>query len=288
MKKTYLYAGTTILFWSTIAVVGKMLLTTLNNVQLLWASSFFAAVSLLFINIITGNIKTLKSFKLKDYITLVLIGLPGTFFYYIFYYAGADILPASQAFIINYMWPMMSVIFACIILKEKLTFRKIIAIIISFLGVSIVAGADLAQFNKETILGAAFCFLGAVSYGIFTALNQKMNYDKRISIMISYFSTFILTTIINFANGNLFVPTLLQTIGFAWNGMLTMALATTLWAIVLEKGNTAKISNLAYITPFLSLVWTFLILGEEITSNSVIGLIIIVGGIFVQLKEQKN
>lgn len=57
---------------------------------------------------------------------MVTIGIPGTIFYYMFYYAGTDILPASQAFIINYLWPIMSVIFACIILREKLTAKKLV------------------------------------------------------------------------------------------------------------------------------------------------------------------
>ena len=63
------------------------------------------------------------------------IGIPGTFFYYIFFYTGTDMMPASQAFIINYLWPVMSVLFACIILKEKLTFNSILGLVIIILGI---------------------------------------------------------------------------------------------------------------------------------------------------------
>ena len=119
MKKTYLCAGTSIFFWSTVAVVTKLLLGTHNNFQVLWISSLFAALFLLAVNIFTGNIRKLKSYSLKDFLISILIGLPGLFFYYVFYYAGADRMLASQAFIVNYLWPIMSVVFACIILKEK-------------------------------------------------------------------------------------------------------------------------------------------------------------------------
>ncbi len=84
------------------------------------------------LNLCLGNFKTYKNYKIKDYLLMAAIGIPGTFFYYIFYYSGTAIMTASQAFIINYLWPIMSVLFACIILKEKLTFKKIAAIIISF------------------------------------------------------------------------------------------------------------------------------------------------------------
>lgn len=288
MKKAYMLAGVAILCWSTVATIAKLMLHSINNFQLLWISSLFAGIFLLVVNIFTGKIKKLIKYRAKDIIISVLIGLPGTFLYYAFYYAGTALMPASQAFIINYMWPIMSVVFACIILKEKLTFRKALAIIISFIGVVVVAGGELLNFNKSALLGAALCLMGAVSYGVFAALNKKTDYDNRITMMLSYFATFIITTVINRVSGDLFIPDLIQTLGFAWNGMFTMAVANTVWVFALKAGDTAKVSNLAYITPFLSLVWTFLVLGEVPGWYSIAGLVVIVFGIFVQLKDKKN
>ncbi len=290
MKKSYLFAATAILFWSTVATTAKLLLESINNFQLLWMTSIFAATFLLIVNLVTGNIKRLKEYKPKDFLISALIGLPGTFFYYVFYYAGTGIMTdASKAFIINYLWPIMSVVFACIILRERMTVRKVVAIIMSFAGVIIVvAGDGFEAIDKSTLTGAVLCVAGAVSYGIFTALNQKFYYEKRISMMINYFVTFTLTTIINGVSGDLFVPTLAQFGGFAWNGIFTVAIANTAWAVALESGKTAKISNLAYITPFLSLVWTSLILKNELSPYSLIGLVVIVAGIFVQLADRKK
>ena len=289
MKKSYIYAGISILCWSTVAVVTKLLLGTFNNIQVLWISSIFAGLSLFTVNIVTGNLLKLKNYNLKDVLISILIGIPSTIFYYLFYYAGTDLMLASQAFIINYLWPIMSVIFACIILKEKMTFRKVIAILMSFLAVVIVTCGELTSFNEKMLLGTVFCVLGAVSYGIFTALNQKMKYDNRITMMLSYFVTFLTTSIINGVNGNLFIPNLVQTLGFAWNGIFTMSIANTLWVFSLTSGrNTAKVSNLAYITPFLSLVWTSLILKEKLNVYFVIGLVTIVLGILIQIKDKNK
>ena len=99
MKKSYMCAATAIFFWSTVAVAAKLLLGALNNFQVLWASAFFAFIFLFLLNIINGNIKKLRAYNLRDYLITALIGLPGTFFYYVFYYAGTDMMPASQAFI---------------------------------------------------------------------------------------------------------------------------------------------------------------------------------------------
>lgn len=288
MKKTYFYAGVSIFCWSTVAATCKMLLRELNNMQLLWMNSLIAGAFLLVLNIVLGNFKKYKNYKLKDYFIMVAIGIPGTIFYYMFYYAGTDILPASQAFIINYLWPIMSVLFACIILREKLTAKKLIAIFISFFGVIVVIGGDIKDFNGQMLFGVLCCILGAVSYGIFTALNQKMNYNKSMTLMISYFATFIFTTLVNLINGDIFIPGINQMLGFVWNGVFTVAIANTFWIMALEAGKTEKVSNLAYITPFLSLIWTSLFLNEEIKLNSLIGLTIIIFGILIQMKDKKQ
>lgn len=288
MKKTYLYAATSILFWSSIATVSKLLLGTLNSFGVLMFSALFAAIALFITNAVTGKLKLLKNYRPKDYLITVLICLPGTFFYYVFLYSGTAMMAASQAFIINYLWPIMSVVFACIILKEKVTVRKIIAFALSFLGVLTVAGGELLHFNAQSLIGVVLCILAAVSYGSFTALNRKWNYDYNISMMLSFFVSFLLTLIINLCGGGIPSVTLPQILGFAWNGIFVMAVATVTWALALKSGGTAKVSNLAYITPFLSLIWTFLILKEPINPWSIAGLIIIVVGIFIQLKDKKQ
>ena len=288
MKRSYIFASVAILLWSTLAVTAKLLLESINNIQLLCLSSLFAGVSLLLANIISGKIKLLKEFCVKDYFVVTVIGLPGIFLYHIFYYAGTDILPASQAFIINYMWPIMSVIFACLVLKEKMTFKKCVAIVFSFIGVAVVTGFGLLNFNKNMIVGALFCLLGATSYGLFTALNKKIAYDNCISMMINFFVTFILTSGIVVVKGDWFTLSSAQLLGIIWSGVFTMAIPNTMWVLALGYGDTAKVSNLAYITPFLSLLWTSLILKEELTISSIIGLVIIIAGIFLQIREKPS
>ncbi|MBQ8250091.1 MAG: DMT family transporter [Clostridia bacterium] len=290
MKKQYLLAAICIFLWSTLATISKILLGSYSSFQVLCATMFFAFIALLTVNIFTGNIKTLKSYKAKDYLILSLIGLPGMFLYYVFYYTGTSLMGnASQAFIVNYLWPIMSVVFACILLGEKMTLRKIIAVAVSFFGVVISLAGELLHFEKTALIGAAFCALGAVSYGAFTALNQKFKYDKRIAMMIFCFVSFVFTLIINITSGAPFEPKPLEIIGFAWAGIFVTGTASTLWQIALESGNTAKVSNLAYITPFLSTVWSAIFLPDEhITVYSIVGLVIMILGIFIQLKDKKK
>lgn len=287
MKKEYIYAGISIFFWSTTATVTKLLLSNLNSMQILLIGSLFAFLFLLIINLIKGNLKEIKKYRVKDFIQIAIIGILGTFLYNLFLYLGIDTLEASQAFIINYLWPIMTVIFACIILKEKMTLRKFIAIILSFIGVIIVtANGSLLKIDNTSIIGATYCILAAISYGLFSVLNKQKIYNKFVSMMLFYLVSFIISLIYVLVSKNTFTLKIPQLAGLIWIGICTSATAFTCWALALEKGDTAKISNLAYITPFLSIIWTYLILKEQLSIYSIIGLIVIVIGIFIQLKDK--
>lgn len=288
MKKAYIYAFLSIFLWSTVATTGKLLLGSFTDVQILCVSSLLAAVALLIINLFFRKGAFRAGYRVKDYLHMILIGMPGIFFYYIFYYAGTARLLASQAFCINYMWPIMSIVFACLLLKEKLTVRKVIAIALSFVGVLFVAGPELLLFDKQSALGVLLCLGAAVCYGLFSALNKKATYDSSFAMMVNFFAAFALSGLILLVQQDAFSLTLPDVLGFIWNGAFTMAIPNTLWILALRKGDTAKISNLAYITPFLSMVWTTLFLREQSSILSLIGLVIMVGGILVQLKDGKE
>lgn len=288
MKRTYAYAAASIICWSTLATVSKLLLGSMNSYQVLMFSAGFATLALLIFNIASGKLRALLKYRPSDYLISLLISLPGTFLYYVFLYSGTARMAASQAFIINYLWPIMSVVFACIILRERLTVRKGVAIGLSFIGVMTVAGGELLCFNSQTLIGALLCVLAAVSYGAFCALNRKWQYDEQITMMLSFFAVLILTGIINLISGGIPSIGIAELFGFAWNGIFVMALATVTWALALKYGGTAKVSNLAYITPFLSLIWTYFILDEPIEPLSVCGLLIIILGIFIQMRDKKG
>jgi len=286
IKNEYLYAAISILMWSTTATITKLLLGNLTTTQIMLVGYFFAFIFLLIVNLIKGNLKELKEFKATDYLQIGAIGSLGTFFYHKFLYIGMDILDASQALIINELWPIMIVIFSCIILKEQLTVKKVFAIVLSFAGVIIVASdKSILSMGAESAKGVICCILAAVSYGLFSVLCKLKTYNRLLSTMIFYFvSTVISLLYVALFEGS-FELSAIQTWGLMWSGVFTNAIAFTTWTLALEKGDTAKVSNLCYLVPVISLVWTSLILKEELKITTLVGLVVIIAGILIQIKK---
>jgi drug/metabolite transporter (DMT)-like permease len=75
----------------------------------------------------------------------------------------------------------------------------------------------------------------------------------------------------------------IQWLGMLWLGVFIDAVAYLLWALALRGvENTAKIANLAYLVPFLSLVVSAVLLKEQIQMRAVLALVFIVGGMLLQ------
>ena len=114
-------------------------------------------------------------------------------------------------------------------------------------------------------------------------LKEKMNPGKAAAVIFSFLGILVVTT-----DGNLTIPTGSQAVGMLWNGIICNALPYLTWALALDLGNTAVIANLAYLTPFVSLILTHFVLGEKITVFSVLGLLLIVTSIIIQMVVNKK
>ncbi|MFR4019354.1 MAG: DMT family transporter, partial [Clostridia bacterium] len=183
----------------------------------------------------------------------------------------------------NYMWPIMIVLFSCFILKEKLTVRKTSAMCISFAGMLLICLQGLFSLSaKGSAVGMLCCFAAAVCYGLYSALNKKYDYDQWIVLNVAFAVTALMSGVTCAATSGFPHIDLTILAGLLWVGIFVNAIAYVLWGIAMNSGETASISVMAYLCPFISLIFGRLLLDEHITALSLLGLVFIVGGVLIQ------
>ncbi len=291
--KYYGFALVTVLLWSTAATSVKSLTGSLPAQCVLGYSSLFAALFLLLLLLVRGQGSRLGTCGLRAYGKLAGLGFLGMFLYSALYYCGIDRLTAQEACILNYLWPVMIVVFSCLILKEPFTARKAGAVALSFSGVLVIALWGLAQeggsFSGD-FRGIAACVLAAVCYGLFCVLNKRLDPDQTVGMVVFWGVTCLCAFGLCLLNGKLVLPTLPQLVGLIWLGIAVHGLPYLLWAVALNGvENTARIANLAYLTPILSVIVSALALGESLSPAYLIALLLILAGIVIQnLPEGKR
>jgi drug/metabolite transporter (DMT)-like permease len=286
-KRIYLYLGLTILFWSAAPAVAKVALGEINNFQLLFFNNIVGIISLSLCMLLQKKTSLLFKYKKSDYAKLFGMGFLGLFLYYILLYGSFSIAPPGQANMLNYLWPIFLIIFSILILKEKWNRKVVVAILVSFTGAFIIfTGGDLNVLNGQYAIGYLMALLAAFCYGLFSALNKKFNYEKLTSVWIEYLASFMLITPTLLLASHFIIPSSAGTIlAILFLGGLSSSLGFVFWFKVLQSGATRKFANIVYLNPFLALIFVFFINGETVPAVSLIGLLLIVSGIFLQLRK---
>ena len=243
-------------------------------------------IMLLIINIINGAIKEMKRYRLKDYLKMSGLGFLGLFMYSALYYYGIAVLSSQEACILNYLWPMMIV---CLLLRETLTVKKAIAMVMSFAGIVVLTLGSGGGSSGNRLFGIIACVAAAVCYGLFSVLNKKHSLNQSVTMMWIWLTVAVCSTVSGLIIEAWQPITGWQWAGVAWLGIVVNAVAYLLWALALKGArDSAKITNLAYLVPFLSIVLTALVLKEQIACTAAIALVLIIGGILLQSIQIKK
>lgn len=282
MNRAYVYVFGAVAMWSTIATATKLLVSGMETMLMLAFTCLFATIVLLAYAIWKKAFK--RKFHLKEILRMILIGSLGVFFNALFYYMGTARLSAQQALLINDTWPIMTILFSGVILKEKLTPSKVIAALFSFLGIVLaVTNGNLSSFQQLNTVGVICSLAAGFCYALFSLLLKEYHFDETVFMLLAFASGAAVAFLIVFLKGSFSVPPIRQLAGLVFNGVICNAAPYFCWALAMKRGNTAVMANMIYLVPFGSLLITHFVLHEPITFFSITGLALIVLGIALQL-----
>jgi len=288
-KRQIVYAVLTVFLWATMAPAVKLMQDSVPTTEVLFLAGVFSVVFLLGRLIANGKVKEYRTFGAQNYKVVLGLGFLGFFVYEFLYYFGIAQLTASTACILNYLWPVMLVLFSCLILKEPFTTRKVLAMVASFLGVVVLSAGGNDQYGAHPVLGIVGCIVAAVSYGLFSVLNKREDLDQDLCMPIYWGVTMVSGLIAGFVEGGWTMPDLKTWLILAWLGVMANAVGYLIWAIALnDSKNSARIANFAFLVPVLSMLLSALILREQIHWNGIAALVLILGGILYQSYEKKT
>jgi len=286
-KTATLYALLAVFMWSTVATAFKITLTYFSSMQMLFASSIFSSVILLFICHYQKKLELLKSSFLKRPSFYLLMGGINPFLYYLLLFKAYDLLPAQQAQSLNYTWAITLSLLAVPVLGHKLRRNDIIAILLGYSGALVIATkGNLLALDFTNPFGVVLALLSTILWACYWIFNSKNNADPIVSLLLCFLCSLpmITLTVIFFDDINMYQWQ--GWLGSIYIGLFEMGLAFVAWLTALKYAeSTSKISNLIFISPFVSLLLLSQIIGEKIYPATIIGLVLIILGLLIQKQK---
>lgn len=283
-KKAYIYALTAVLFWATIGSAFKLTLRYVDFIHILLYASFISIIVLFNILWIQKKTILLRSITKKDILRSAGLGFLNPYLYYLTLLKAYDLLLAQEAVVINYVWPITLVLLSIPMLKQKISLKSFLAILISFAGVVIIAiKGNFSLLHFSNIEGVLLALVSTVFWALFFILNVKDKRDAVLKMLLNFIFGFIYVLITVAVFYEIKIPNIEGIIGSIYIGIFEMGITFVIWLKSLQlSSSTAKVSNLIFLSPLLSLILVSLAVGEQIMGYSIIGLLFIMGGIIVQ------
>ena len=280
----YLFTGLTILFWGGAASAFKLALAWVTPFTLLAYSCLISFLFLLALLVVQGKLGEIARMSPKDMRRALLLGMLNPFLYYIVLFKAYSLLPGQIAMSLNYGWPLVLTLLSVPILGQSLSRSQLAAVLVSFSGAIIIATkGEVTSFGGVSGLGLILAAASTLIWAVFWLVNARSSQDPVLQLFLGFGAALVCVILAVPLFGGIERPPLQAILPLVYVGLFEMGLTFVLWLSALKRATSAaSIGNLIYCTPFLSLLFLHLIVGEAIHSATFIGLVLIVASLLFQ------
>ncbi|MGD6804735.1 DMT family transporter [Rossellomorea aquimaris] len=200
---------------------------------------------------------------------------------------------SNTASILNATTPLWTALIGFALFSVVLTGFQWMGIVVGFLGILVLMDFQVAGLFSSNFIGIGTMLLATVCYGF------AGQYTRRALQGVSMVAISTFQLLVGMATG---LVGMMFTRGIEWEALLDLEIllsiiglgcfgsgvAALLFFYVLTKGSPEFASTVTYLIPASAMAWGFVLLGEPITSNLILGLIIIFAGVFLSSRKGKK
>ncbi|MBC7092139.1 MAG: DMT family transporter [Nitrososphaeria archaeon] len=190
--------------------------------------------------------------------------------------------------VLTYTQPIWVFLLSLFLLNEKFSFTKLFGIFLGLLGVTLLFLKDVGSMASTSSILIVF---GAILWALSTVY-YKMKLENVDTIYLNFYNSLLATLtafILSLALENPFATyNLNYLINVVYSGVLASGVGMTIWVFLLKNENAVTLSSSSLIVPLLALVFSSIILGEEIGYRTILGSTFVLAGIYLVNRKKMS
>lgn len=244
----------------------------------------FAAAAIIILPFVITTLKIKKG----DFPLILGASLCGVFFNISLFFWGLKLTTALNAGIIIASSPILTILFANHLLREKINLNLIFGATLGIAGITVIIGRNI-DFNHFNIspIGDLLILLATLSFVFSEIINKKL-LAKYKPMVISFYSFaigaagFLPFAIYEFAQNSSWILSLPITpiLGIFYGIFFSSFAAYTLWHWGLSQYPASRAGFFFYLDPVVATVVSVILLAEKITFPFVLGALFIFTGMY--------
>jgi drug/metabolite transporter (DMT)-like permease len=182
------------------------------------------------------------------------LGLGGLFGYHALYFAALRLAPPAESGLINYLWPLLIVLFSSLLPGERLKPAHLVGAFLGFAGVVVlIGGRGALDARSEYLPGYACALVAAFVWGGYSVLSRRFGQVPTDAVAGFCLVTAALSLVCHL----LFETTVWPEAGAQWLALLALGIgpvgaAFYVWDIGMKRGDIRLLGVASYATPVLS------------------------------------
>ncbi|GAB6099362.1 DMT family transporter [Halanaerocella petrolearia] len=278
-KIGYLLVVCTMLIWGSIGIIVRLIPYVSQLIvfyRVLFA--FLFLVGFVFLQKKELELDKLKSHKWILFSSGVALALN-----WIFFFQAVKVTTIANATLSYYTAPIIVTILSVLFLKEDLTSRGIVALVLSFLGIGIMFSQGGHNLEFSSWQGIGYGLVAAFFYAIFTVVNKFITEIK--SYLLTLVQTGVTMVILLPIIWNYQQPDKESLLLLIILGVIHTALALVLYLKGLKLSKVQDVGVLSYLDPVSAILLAFIFLGEVPTGVTLLGGSLILVGSYLVVSD---
>lgn len=216
------------------------------------------------------------------------LSVAALFGYHALYFVALKRAPVLEASLVNYLWPLLIVLFAGLMPGERLRAGALIGAVLGLLGTGLllVRGGSL-QLQAEYLVGYTAALAAALTWALYSVLNRRFAEVPSPAIAGSCLAVGVLGAAAHLAFEQWVAPTALQWAVIVLMGVGPIGGAFLLWDRGTKRGDLSLLGTLSYAAPLLSSLWLLLAGAAEPHWSQAVAVALLLLGAYLSLERRR-
>src|SRR5580692_447717 len=266
---------TAILMWSLLAV---MAVATGKIPAFQLAAMTFAIGALVGFLTFIGRPQAIRALRQPPIAWIV--GVGGLFGYHALYFLALRFAPPAEAGLLNYLWPLLIVLFSSLLPGERLAAHHVVGAVLLF------AGNRSGGFAPGQLPGLVAAFVAAFVWASYSVMSRRLKLVPTDAVAGFCAATALLAAVVHgLVEVTVWPETLAQWLAIIALGVGPVGAAFYAWDIGMKRGDIRVLGAASYATPLLSTAFLILAGFAQASVNIAIAAVLIAGGGLIAAKD---
>jgi len=281
------YGVTAAAIWGSMYVVSDVVLQVIPPFTLLTLRILLGLAVMVLVAILSSSFKLPPRGMIGQ---LLIVGIVGIGFSLGAQFVGTDKSTAVNGALVTSASPAFIVLFAVIMLRERLTLLRLLAVILATIGVLVILDPAQADFSSDTFVGDMFLAIAAITWGLYSVLIRRVSIQTALDTNMVTIIAFVGGLLISVPASGLELTTRSigivdegTILGVLYLGIVSTAVAMWLWNRAFALVPATIGSLFFFAQPLSGALLAAIFLGQTMTTGLWIGGGLIVLGVLLSL-----